>query len=373
MAEEKTRILPAEDVQIVEPKREGAPASGSPTSGGKGVDRSYLSPSQPLPGTSRTAVTASNRSFGSPGSPLSKRERARIPGSPMSSLAVCTARRPKPSERQKEDKVRVKKKLKKRHINPGPGHYDPKRPGSTSRDLTASSAFRSKSSRHFDPVKLYGHDGDPGAYEPTVYLSLVLQAKHTFSQAIQEGKVGFGATADRILSFRRSAWNEGEKNNPGPSHYNPQVTENGKEHDMTTLNGVECMKSAAFSSESKQIATYHDEAVPGPGQYDPNFDSVEPVATNMMPQTGRDAVVPGTLPVKFASTTPGVGPGTYDPIVTNNGELDTIGARVERRSDLGAFGWSASFVSDSIRSIFSSIFPERPNNQPASPRGTVTV
>ena len=35
---------------------------------------------------------------------------------------------------------------------------------------------------------------------------------------------------------------------PAPSQYDQLVTEIGKEQDMSTLNGVECMKSAAFSS-----------------------------------------------------------------------------------------------------------------------------
>eukprot|EP00900_Chrysochromulina_parva_P009466 jgi/Chrpa1/18520/Chrysochromulina_OHIO_Genome00023895-RA len=136
---------------------------------------------------------------------------------------------PVPSERQREDKKRLKKKLSKKHFVPGPGTYDPKHKrevGSTSRDLTGSTVFRSRTQRRFDPVKLYGHDGDPGAYEPTVYLSLVMTAKKTFSQAIQDGKVGFNATAERILSFRRGNWNEGEKT-PGPAAYKPQVTETG--------------------------------------------------------------------------------------------------------------------------------------------------
>jgi len=150
---------------------------------------------------------------------------------------------------------------------------------------------------------------------------------------------------------------------PAPNQYDPKQTEVGKEHDMTTLNGVEEMKSAAFSSESVQRPQPHNEKNPGPGQYDPNFESVEPSAPDLVPKTGRDtSVVVGKLmSARYAATGPGVGPGTYDPLVQKDGTLDTLSARVERRADFGAWGWSASFISDSIRSFFSSIFPERPS------------
>ena len=347
-----------------------SPSNASPT----GAKIPMSPPSNTVTARTESWTTrSSSLSAGSPGSALSKRERARVIGSAPSSLAVSTARRLKPSERQREDKKRLKKKLSKKHFVPGPGTYDPKHKrevGSTSRDLTGSTVFRSRTQRRFDPVKLYGHDGDPGAYEPTVYLSLVMTAKKTFSQAIQDGKVGFNATAERILSFRRGNWNEGEKT-PGPAAYKPQVTETGREQDMTTLNGCEAMKSAAFASKVARVPAPHNENVPGPGQYDPNFESIEPSAHNAMSHVGRDSTVPsqwtsGLLSSRrFASTGPGVGPGTYDPIMTNNGDLDTIQGRSERKADFGAFGWNASFISDSLRTFFSGLFPDKPSTSSA--------
>ena len=314
-----------------------SPSNASPT----GAKKPMSPPSNTVTARTESWTTrSSSLSAGSPGSALSKRERARVIGSAPSSLAVSTARRLKPSERQREDKKRLKKKLSKKHFVPGPGTYDPKHKrevGSTSRDLTGSTVFRSRTQRRFDPVKLYGHDGDPGAYEPTVYLSLVMTAKKTFSQAIQDGKVGFNATAERILSFRRGNWNEGEKT-PGPAAYKPQVTETGREQDMTTLNGCEAMKSAAFASKVARVPAPHNEKVPGPGQYDPNFESIEPSAHNAMSHVGRDAAVPGGLSTdgpRYASTGAGVGPGSYDAerweTIAYNGEQQLARTSVAQR------------------------------------------
>jgi hypothetical protein len=223
---------------------------------------------------------------------------------------------------------------------------------------------------HFAPGIAQDLTRDPTQYDPARGREIKDTASATFSQAIQDGKVGFNATAERILSFRRGNWNEGEKT-PGPAAYKPQVTETGREQDMTTLNGCEAMKSAAFASKVARVPAPHNENVPGPGQYDPNFESIEPSAHNAMSHVGRDSTVPsqwtsGLLSSRrFASTGPGVGPGTYDPIMTNNGDLDTIQGRSERKADFGAFGWNASFISDSLRTFFSGLFPDKPSTSTA--------
>ena len=45
----------------------------------------------------------------------------------------------------------------------------------------------------------------------------------------------------------------------------------GREHDMTTRNGVETMKSAVFASGSSRIPKSVFADTPGPGTYDPSY------------------------------------------------------------------------------------------------------
>jgi len=99
--------------------------------------------------------------------------------------------------------------------------------------------------------------------------------------------------------------------------------------------------------------------VPGPGAYDPNFESVEPTAPDLVSKTGRDSNMVGQLKGREA-TGPSVGPGTYDPTITNDGERNSLAGRTEQKSMFGFNGWNATFVSDSIRSLFAGWFPDKP-------------
>ena len=115
--------------------------------------------------------------------------------------------------------------------------------------------------------------GDPGDYEPQIYLSLSRHAQQSFNRSASEGKLlsGFGGQADRTLDFRSDAWNEGEKT-PGPAGYTPQQDEKGLEWDMSVMNGAETMQMASFASKTPRIGEILPKSqvdIPGPGTYDP--------------------------------------------------------------------------------------------------------
>jgi hypothetical protein len=174
---------------------------------------------------------------------------------------------------------------------------------------------------------------DPTQYDPARGREIKDTASATFNEKGQHGKGGFNASEEgRVLKLSNDPLHapklpDGTYNKeyvlasgnhyvtPGPSAYKPQVTETGREQDMTTLNGCEAMKSAAFASKVARVPAPHNENVPGPGQYDPNFESIEPSAHNAMSLVGRDAAVPGGLSTdgpRYSSTGAGVGPGSYD-------------------------------------------------------------
>lgn len=133
---------------------------------------------------------------------------------------------------------------------------------------------------------------------------------------------------------------------------------------MTTLNGVEAMQSAAFASTTNRIRKSEIPDNPGPGAYDPNFGSIEAnlPSSNVMSKVGRASHYTGDHldgGAEDSTTGPAVGPGTYDPELQKDGTRDTMSSRVEQRSSFGGFGWSASFISESLRTMFSGIFPDR--------------
>ena len=126
-----------------------------------------------------------------------------------------------------------------------------------------------------------------------------------------------------------------------------------REIDMVTMNGAEAMKSSSFASTTGRFVAGVHEKNPGPGTYDPQWSALESNDPDLMSKVGRDTPAPGALGgEKYAGTGRGVGPGTYDPQVQKNGELNTIQSRTERNANFGMWGWSASFVSESLRSLF---------------------
>jgi len=71
--------------------------------------------------------------------------------------------------------------------------------------------------------------------------------------------------------------------------YNPLLTEVGREHDMSVMNGVETMKSAAFASTTIRPTVMAPNFSPGPAAYPaPSLDTQFPRVTFAVSKTGRD-------------------------------------------------------------------------------------
>ena len=227
-----------------------------------------------------------------------------------------------PTQRQAEDAKRIKARMMRRGANPGPAHYSPQQlsanSSSTLRQLAGEYAFKSTLQRK-DLV--FKDKGDPGEYEPAVYLSLANSMK-SFNRSSSEGKLlsGFGGQAERILDMRTEMWNEGEKT-PGPAAYNPLLTEVGREFEMSVRNGVETMKSAVFASKSERTAdnSLPSRDNPGPGAYDikdaltiSHLPGANP-DSNIVSSVGRDSRFSADQVGRQEHVTPpGVGPGLYD-------------------------------------------------------------
>ena len=264
-----------------------------------------------------------------------------------------------PTQRQAEDAKRIKARMMRRGANPGPAHYSPQQlsanSSSTLRQLAGEYAFKSTLQRK-DLV--FKDKGDPGEYEPAVYLSLANSMK-SFNRSSSEGKLlsGFGGQAERILDMRTEMWNEGEKT-PGPAAYNPLLTEVGREFEMSVRNGVETMKSAVFASKSERTAdnSLPSRDNPGPGAYDikdaltiSHLPGANP-DSNIVSSVGRDSRFSADQVGRQEHVTPpGVGPGLYDPKVTNDGGLATIESKADFQASLG---WTASFLSNHIRQMW---------------------
>jgi hypothetical protein len=140
--------------------------------------------------------------------------------------------------------------------------------------------------------------------------------------ATAEGEIGFGSKEERVLDLHREVWNEGEKQTPGPGHYDAKVDEKGKEWEMHAITEAEAgHKSAAFASTSKQRenAALPSADIPGPGTYNPNdactiehLPGANP-ESNIVSKVGRDGRYGGDTVVgvdpHIGAT---IGPGSYE-------------------------------------------------------------
>jgi hypothetical protein len=88
-----------------------------------------------------------------------------------------------PSQRSSEDMKRLKARAARRGLSPGPGAYDPRMIGSTSLDLTGHFAFRSMAKRGDPMGYMLNEQGDPGAYDSQIYLSLARQASSSWNSS----------------------------------------------------------------------------------------------------------------------------------------------------------------------------------------------
>ena len=248
-----------------------------------------------------------------------------------------------PSQREKIDRKREEARAAKRGTSPGPAHYDPHPVRSTSEKLSGHFAFRSSSKQRMS--HLLKDKGDPGAYEPAVYLSLATQATSSHSKSSRKGEMSFNSQAERSLEFNRGlAWNEGEKT-PGPGAYTPLLTEEGKEFDMQVREGAEKMKTSSFASKTERkdgLTLAHQRDNPGPGSYDPNFDSIEPSLPDNISKLARDHRFTGDGVGSNPQTGPLVGPGSYEPQRGYDGELTTMARRAEEKAWWGLSAWSLS-------------------------------
>ena len=215
--------------------------------------------------------------------------------------------------------------------------------------MTNSAAFRSSSAQ--TTSNLIKDQGDPGAYEPHIFLSLAKQASSSwnrrvtgacaaafvlltrtqsmlswsllpvFPRAFADGHVAFGALQKRVLDMRKENWNEGEKT-PGPAAYKVEVDEKGREWQMSTMATGERMKSATFASTTAQRGDFLLPGavdIPGPGAYTPNDAITIPHLpganpdTNIVSKVGRASrYVADSMVSNNGAAGPEVGPGTYE-------------------------------------------------------------
>ena len=263
----------------------------------------------------------------------------------------------------------------------GPGQYDPyahtdiaatarasySRPAKEGKgNFGSNDAARASVGLLLTPVK---DVGDPGAYSPEANKGIAATARSFFGRSNLAGVGGFGAVSRRIFRLEGPLPNgsgaPGFKADvtPGPAAYNPVLTEKGKEFDMSVREGAETMQSAVFASKAPRIGdvfTMAQEQLPGPGAYDPNdkmtinhLPGANP-ESNILSQVGRDSRFTSDLVGRQEHLTPpDVGPGAYEPKVTNDGELSTLGSRVDHQTSLG---WTANFLSTHIRSLWQGWF-----------------
>lgn len=267
--------------------------------------------------------------------------------------SAASKRRLTPTERAAADAQRLKD-AKDRHAqkaSPGPGAYDPGRPKSSSGG--SGSAFKSTTdrSKRIASSPLLNCTGDPGAYETAsgrhTIAAQALSSSH--SSASKKGTSGFGGTSKRELKLASSPTSPGSEDAiPGPGAYSPMMTEKGRESDMHVRNGVENMKSAAFASATQRKGVsigLPGESQPGPGAYNPSFETINPRITHTVSKTGRDGKFTGSnMDGTGDDCTTGahVGPGSYD-----GSGPHTIAKELSR----GGHVLSASMVSDSARPI----------------------
>ena len=259
-------------------------------------------------------------------------------------------RGPTPSERAAQHAQKTKEalaRLEQRAI-PGPGAYDPKAAPPPAH--TGSTAFKSATDRakRSASTAVPNAVGDPGAYEVTNHLSV---SQFNAPTSSKKGAAGFGGTSKRELKLgnaRPAAPGADDDATPGAGAYEPQCTENGREHGMSVQNGAEKMKSAAFASTTKRGRVVIASDGPGPAAYSPSFEAVETRVAGKVSTIGRDSKYPadhidGTG--DDCTTGASVGPGSYSPQRTKAGESDTIA----HRADLLGVAPSASVASDSLR------------------------
>lgn len=268
--------------------------------------------------------------------------------------ANAMPQRKTPTERAAEHAQKQKELAARRmeRSQPGPGAYDPKRVASSSGGSSAFKSTTDRNKRAPSSTAVPNTVGDPGAYELSGHRSLQSQATSSFQTSSRKGNGAFGGLSKRELKLANthpaSAGNDVDAT-PGAGTYAPMLTASGREHDMSVMNGVERMKSAAFASGTQRSGVAVPSASPGPGAYAPVFDAINPRVTHAaVSKIGRESKftadhIDGTG--DDCTTGPHVGPGSYMPMRTNGGETDSMASVSEGLRSAGL--QSASMASES--------------------------
>ena len=221
-----------------------------------------------------------------------------------------------PSQRANDDANRLKVKASRFGLNPGPGTYDPRRPGRTLDDLAGSTAFKSKSDRKND-ASLKGN-GDPGAYNPYDHMTIGSVSHRSFNKSQQTGAGGFGSKVKRAeLSVPNDA--------PGPGTY-----------DAKTPEAPEAKQGSAFASQTKRGAYLPRAQTPGAGEYDPGSTAQERTKGGDSMFKARDERFKKSIELEYSAH---VAPGAY------SSEHNTIASRSSKARSRP----SGAFASTSLR------------------------
>ena len=269
------------------------------------------------------------------------------------------------------------KPLEKVHSKtPGPGVYNPEASVEVANE--AKKTFNAKAKHGSSgflttaPLGLNARDGrdmqandagDPGTYNPNANRVLAHDAKKTFQTSYKAGKGAFGSTHTSMTKRVMQLDIMGEGETPGPDAYNADKATASTKIAMSAMDEREKMPSSAFRSAGRKTTKVPQQDQPGPGAYNPNPEATmealpgASMRSNIVPKSGREISLGGSdVDSNVQNATSAItGPGSYDPRSTNDGERNTIEARVEVKAETG---WSAYFISDSIREMFTSLISD---------------
>jgi hypothetical protein len=283
-----------------------------------------------------------------------------------------------PSERAQlhQKQLAEREARKKAAFSPGPGQYDMDKVDRNGKNATLADmrgetnpdwAFKSKSAQRREHKAAQTGPVGPGAYSPTV-----IRTGGNDSLASGKGEGNMAAATMKSVAKRGSPYGppddlvqlaskHGAKL-PSPANYSPQQDFKGRNWEVQQTKGENISQpNAAFVSKSKQRqdlsrpyqlyqAMLRDEAVPGPGTYEPVLDERgENADLSSMKGEGTNP----TYAFKSASkqrpkhksvlgSPDNVGPGSYEPIRDKKGENTTL-------ADFHGEEGSVAFLGNSTR------------------------
>ena len=202
--------------------------------------------------------------------------------------------------------------------------------------------------------------GDPGAYNPDENSGLSVQAKKSYQTSNKAGKGAFGSTPQsmtkRIMKLEVLGADIHGDGTPGPDTYNFDKCPVTIKKAMGAIDEGEQVPTSAFKSVTRKHTVVPQQDQPGPGAYRPSFEAAMAalpganMKANPVSRVGRDSLAVADM--SASPTEVIVGPGSYTPQTTNDGELDTIMLRSQLKADRG---WGYAYVSDTIREMFTAL------------------